>query len=42
MKCKLLFALAGLLFLCGIGVLCYPAIKTAAYRRAEKGIVRQF
>ena len=42
MKRKLLMILAGLLFLCGLGVLLYPTIRTAAFRRAEKSAIRQF
>ena len=42
MKRKLLFSIAGLFFLCGIGVLCYPKIKTAAFQRAEQGTILQF
>ena len=42
MKRKLLLFFAGLLFLCGLGVLLYPTIRTAAFRQAEKSAIRQF
>ena len=42
MKRKLLIALAALLLLGGIGVLLYPSFKTALFRQAEKGTIRQF
>lgn len=42
MKRKLLLFFAGLLFLCGLGVLLYPTVRTAAFRQAEKSAIRQF
>ena len=42
MKRKLLLCFAGLLFLCGLGVLLYPTVRTAAFRQAEKSAIRQF
>lgn len=42
MKRKLLLLFAGLLFLCGLGVLLYPTVRTAAFRQAEKSALRQF
>lgn len=42
MKRKLLLFFAGLLFLCGLGVLLYPTVRTAAFRQAEKSVIRQF
>ena len=42
MRRKLLLLFAGLLFLCGLGVLLYPTARTAAFRQAEKSVIRQF
>ena len=42
MKSKLLFVLAVLLFLGGLCLIGYPAVKTAAFRQAEKRTIRQF
>lgn len=42
MRRKLLIALAILLLVAGIGVLLYPSFKTAVFRQAEKGVIRQF
>lgn len=42
MKRKLLLVFAVLLFLCGLGVLFYPTVRTAAFRQAEKSAIRQF
>ena len=42
MKRKLLLFFAGLLFLCGLGLLLYPTVRTAAFRQAEKSAIRQF
>ena len=42
MKRKLLLILAVILLLGGIGVFLYPSFKTAIFRQAEKGSIRQF
>lgn len=42
MKRKVLIAFAGLFFLVGLGVLLYPTVRTAAFRQAEKSVIRQF
>ena len=42
MKRKLLLFFTGLLFLCGLGVLLYPTVRTAAFRQAEKSAILQF
>lgn len=42
MKRKLLMILAGLFFLCGLSVFLYPTVQTAAFRQAEKSVIRRF
>ena len=39
---KLLLILSALLLLCGFGVLLYPSVQTAAFRQAEKSVMRRF
>ena len=42
MKRKVLFGLAGLFCVIGLGVLLYPTVRTAAFLQAEKSAIRQF
>ena len=42
MKRKLLMILAGMFFLCGLSVFLYPTVQTAAFRQAEKAVIRRF
>ena len=42
MKRKLLMILSGLFFLCGLSVFLYPTVQTAAFRQAEKSVIRRF